>query len=134
MLFDATLCSSASSSVRNSRVDTGSLAAFRCRKKSISMPADFPWTPSPRFLQQKLQMPLDHRPLALDDAEHDGVAIAAVGCDLMMAQHAILLGAEPQDRVAGSVIEPVGAKFHGDAAELLEGVRQQEQLALGIDR
>src|ERR1044071_3685306 len=37
MLVDTTSCLSASSSVRNSRVLTGSLADLRWRKKSISM-------------------------------------------------------------------------------------------------
>src|SRR6266700_6471350 len=40
MLLETTLCSSASSSVRNSRVETGSLAALRCRKKSMSIEAE----------------------------------------------------------------------------------------------
>src|SRR5450432_3399509 len=74
------------------------------------------------------------RPLALDDAEHHRIAIAAVGRDLVIAQHRILLRAESGDRGARRMIEPVRPEFDCDAFQFLEGVRHQEQLAFGIDR
>ena len=80
------------------------------------------------------QMPPDRRPFAVDDAEYDGVALRAVGQQLVVAQHAVLLGAEPLDRDPRSVIEPVRPKFHRDAAQHLERMRQQQQLAFGVDR
>src|SRR5207302_446448 len=128
MLLAMTLCSSASSSVRNSRVDTGSFAALRCRKKSISIsrPARAP--------EQEAQMLFHRRPFAFDDAEHDRVAIAPVGSYLMIAQHAVLLRAEAHNRFARGVIEPVRAKLDGDALERFERMREQQQFALGIDR
>src|SRR5450432_1750891 len=98
---------SASSSGRNSRVDTGSLAALRCRKKSTSTAM----TPLARALQLIAQVLFHRRPLALDDAEHHRVAITAVRGYLVVAQHRILLGAEPCDRRARGVIEPVRAEF-----------------------
>ena len=62
----------------NSRVDTGSFAAFRCRKKSISI-AKSPALLLVRPFQLKPQVLPYRRPLAFDDAEHHRVAIAAVG-------------------------------------------------------
>ena len=41
---------------------------------------------------------------------------AAVGQQLVVAQHAVLLGAEPRDRRARRVVEPVRAELDGDAA------------------
>src|SRR6202008_1328053 len=147
MLNDTTSCSSASRSVRNSRVETGSFAALRCRKKSISMPAKMgagyffarPFAeiepdPISSTLQQEFQMPLPRRPLALDDAEHHGVAIAAVGPDLVVAQHAVLLRAEAQDRLARGVIGPVRAELDRDAVERLECMRKKQHLAIGVGR
>src|SRR5271166_1532948 len=100
MLLAATLCSSASSSVRNSRVETGSFAAFRCRKKSTSIAE----LALPR--QQKREVSLHRRPLAFDDAEDHRVAIAAIDGDLVIAQHAVLLRADPRQRRARGLIEP----------------------------
>src|SRR5438309_473111 len=85
-------------------------------------------------LEQKDEMPLYGRPFAVDDAEHDGVAPGAVGHELVIAQHRVLLGAEPRDSGARGVVEPVRAKLDRDAREPLECVGQQQQLALGIDR
>src|SRR5207237_8450305 len=53
---------------------------------------------------------------------------------LMVAQHAVLLGAEPLDRGARGMIEPVGAKLDRDALQLLERMREEHELALGVDR
>src|SRR5260370_40179595 len=107
MLLETTLWSSASSSVRNSRVETGSFAALRWRKKSMSIEK----SSLTLLFQQIRQMPLHRRPLALDDAEHDRVAIAAVRRDLVIAEHAVLLGAQPRNRLARREIEPVRAEL-----------------------
>ena len=79
-------------------------------------------------------MPPHRRPFAVDDAEHDGVALGAVGHQLVVAQHAVLLGAEAFDRDTRRVVEPVGAEFDRDAAQHFERVRQKQQLAFGVDR
>src|SRR6266700_3733260 len=130
MLLETTSCSSASRSVRNSRVDTGSFAALRWRKKSMSMEK----SSLTLLFQQMHQVPLHRRPLALDDAEHDRVAVAAVGRDLMIAQHPVLLGAQSRNRFARGVIEPMGAELDRDAVQRLESVGEQQYLALGVDR
>src|SRR6266705_1346027 len=130
MLLETTSCSSASRSVRNSRVDTGSFAALRWRKKSMSMEK----SSLTLLFQQMHQVPLHRRPLALDDAEHDRVAVAAVGRDLVIAEHPVLLGAESRNRFARGMIEPMRAELDRDAFERLEGVGEQQELALGVDR
>src|SRR5260221_1018614 len=76
----------------------------------------------------------DRRPLALDNAEHHRIAIAPVGRYLVIAQHPILLRAEPGDRSTRRVVEPVRAELDGDAPEFLERWCKQQQLALGVDR
>ena len=80
------------------------------------------------------QMRLHRRPLAGDDAVDDGVAQRAVRRDLMIAQDAVLLGAEPLDAAPARVIEKMRAEFNRDAIELFERMVEQQQFALGIDR
>src|SRR5437867_8674672 len=89
---------------------------------------------SSRTLELELEMPLHRRPFAVDDAEYDGVALRAVGHELMVAQDGVLLGAQPRDRLAGRMVEPVRAKLNRDTCELFECVREQHQLAFGVDR
>ena len=97
---DTTRASSASSSVRNSRVDTGSRADLRWRKKSISI------APERTVLRARTRHPPERGCCFTaghslrDDAEHDGVAQRAVRQDLVVAQDAVLLRAEPRDRRA----------------------------------
>ena len=52
----------------------------------------------------------------------------------MVAQDPVLLGAEALDAAAALVIEEVRPELDRDAIEFLEGVRQQQQFALRIDR
>src|SRR5260370_15219820 len=122
MLPETTSCLSASRSVRNSRVETGSLAALRWRKKSISIESGLRWLP--RAFELVAKVPLHRRPFAVDDAEDHRVALRAIGRYLMAAQHPVLLGTEPLDRRARGVIEPVGAKLDRNALQLLERMRE----------
>src|ERR1017187_1247885 len=126
-----TSCSSASSSVRNSRVETGRFAALRWRKKSTST------APRSRRLPWPLELVAEvllHRwPFAVDDAEDHGVAFRAVGAQLMIAQYAVLLRTQARDRRARRMIEPVRAKFDCDALQLFESVGKKQKLALGVD-
>ena len=76
---------------------------------------------------------LHRRPLGRDDAEQRRVSRSVPSReDLVVAQDAVLLRAQPLDRRARLEVEEVGAELDGDAAERLERVRQQQQLALGI--
>src|SRR5690348_12770760 len=85
-------------------------------------------------VEQEPEVRLHRRPLAVEDAENDGVAAAAVGHQLVIAQDAVLLRTEALDRRTRGMIEPVRAEFDGDAAQRLERVREQEPLAFGVDR
>jgi hypothetical protein len=51
-----------------------------------------------------------------------------------VAQDSVLLGAQALDRLARAEIEEARAEFDRDAAERFERVREQQQLAFGIDR
>ena len=52
----------------------------------------------------------------------------------MVAQHAVELCSEAFDRGSALVIEGVGPELDCDAVERLECVREQHELALGIQR
>src|SRR3974390_2636751 len=80
------------------------------------------------------QMRLHRRPFGRDDAVDHGVAQRSVRCNLVAAQNAVLLGSEPLNTATALVIEEMGAELDRNAIELLESVRKQQQLALGIER
>jgi hypothetical protein len=50
----------------------------------------------------------------------------------VVAQHPVALRTEPLDRPLRRVIEPAGAELDRDAAQALEGVPEEQQLALGV--
>lgn len=52
----------------------------------------------------------------------------------MVAEDAVEFGAEAFDAAAALLVEEVGAEFYGDAIYGFEGVLQQEQFALGVQR
>ena len=74
------------------------------------------------------------RPLRVDDRVDDHVADRAVLPEVLVAQDAVLLGAERLDGAAGPAVVPVGPELHRDAVEVLERPGEQEQLGLGVDR
>src|ERR1700730_16947961 len=51
----------------------------------------------------------------------------------MAAQHAVQFCAQSFYSAAALVIEEMGAKFHRDAAQRVEGMREQKKLALCIE-
>ena len=71
-------------------------------------------------------------PLEVEDRIHHGVAQHTVGRPRVAAQHTVLFGAQSGDRLAGLVVEPVGAEFDGGAAERFEGMPVQQQLAVRV--
>src|SRR5258706_10677895 len=73
-------------------------------------------------LKAKLEMLLDARPLASEDAVHDRVADAAVAARRVVADHAVLLRAERLDRALRAEIEVVGAQADDLAADFFETV------------
>src|SRR6185503_5030703 len=88
---------------------------------------------SARLRQLEIEMRLHRRPFAGDDAVDAGVAQRAVGRPLVAPQDAVELGTQPLDAAPACVVEKVRAELHPDAVEALEGMRQQQQLALRVD-
>src|SRR5580698_10906209 len=78
------------------------------------------------------EMRLNGGPLAIQDAVHAGVAQSAVAGNLMLPQYPVQFCTQPQDGGPALLVEEVGAEFHGDAAQLLEGICQKQQLALRV--
>ena len=68
----------------------------------------------------------------VDDGKHHRVAIAAVGHLLVISQYTILLGTQARDGITRRLVMPVGSKLHSNGVQLLKGMGQQQQLALGI--
>jgi len=79
-------------------------------------------------------MPLHRGPLADNDAVNAGVAQGAVGSPLVIAQHPIQLGAQPFNGAPAPVVKEMGAKLYRYAIQRFEGMGEQHQFALGVDR
>src|SRR5690349_2079154 len=89
----------------------------------------------PRLVVELIgEMRLHRRPFTGDDAVNHGVAQRSVWRDLVAAQNTVLLGAEALNAAPALVIEEVRAELYRNAIQLLEGVRQQQQFALCIER
>ena len=83
--------------------------------------------------QARDEVPLHVGPFGGKDAEHHAVANGAVAASLMMAKHAVLLGADPGDRALRRKVEVVGSQPHDLTVQRLERVRQEQQLARRVD-
>ena len=83
--------------------------------------------------EAQLEMPLHVRPFVRQDAVHHGVAHRPVAARRVVADHAVLPGAERLDRPLRGEVEVVRAQAHHLAAEGIERVSQQEPLARGVD-
>src|SRR6185437_4502795 len=79
-------------------------------------------------------MRLHRRPLGGDDAEDYSVAQCAVRRNLVVAQNAVLLSAQPFDGAPALVIEEMRAELYCNAVDGLESMPQQQQFALGVER
>lgn len=73
------------------------------------------------------------RPLRRQDAVHHRVPRGAIPPRLVVADHAVLRGAQRLDRPLRPAVVDVGPQPHDLAAEGLEGVAHEQQLAGGID-
>src|SRR4051794_2931420 len=80
------------------------------------------------------EMRLHRRPFGGGDAVHHRVAQRAVRRDLVAAQDTVLLRAQALDGAAALVIEEMRTEFDRDAIQRLEGVPEQQQLALRVER
>src|ERR1700712_5039981 len=72
-------------------------------------------------------------PLGGEDRVDDGVAEGALAADVMAAEDAVLLRAEPLDRGPRLPVVEVRAELDGDAVEHLERAGEQQQLRLDVD-
>src|SRR5260221_78251 len=72
-------------------------------------------------------------PFRGENAVHHDIARATVAADAEVANHAVLLGAEGFDRALRAEIEIIGPEADDLAAERVEGVAEEEQLAGGVD-
>src|SRR5262245_41518911 len=79
------------------------------------------------------QVGLHGGPLARDDAVDVSVAQCSVRGDLVVSQDAVELCAKALNSPAALMVEGVRAEFDRDAVERLECMRQQEELALGVE-
>jgi hypothetical protein len=82
-----------------------------------------------RGCQAVLQVALHALPFRIDDGEDDGVARRAVGMPLVVAQHAVLLGAEAGDGGARGGVEPAGFQHHADTAQRFKACCSSNSLA-----
>src|ERR1700691_3196340 len=86
------------------------------------------------MLQSMHKVCPDGRPLGVDDAVNAGVPECAVDAALVLPQYSVELRAQALDGFPAWPVEEVGAELHRDAGERGEGVAEQQQLALRIQR
>ena len=80
-----------------------------------------------------MQPLLDGGPLAVDDAEVDGMAVGSVAGDAVVAQGAFFDCAEPANRLQRACVAAVGLEGDASGGEVFEGVAQEQILAFGVD-
>src|SRR5690606_10499207 len=83
-------------------------------------------------LQLPLQVGLHRRPFAVQDRETDRVAQAAVAMAHVLAQDALLLGAQAGDGGSRCGVERAGVETDAGAAHRFERVAEQQQLGFGV--
>src|SRR5438093_6934445 len=78
-------------------------------------------------------MAADVGPFRGENAVHHDIARAPIATDAVVSNDTVLLGAECFDGALGAKVEVVGAQTDHLAAERVEGVSEQQQLAGGVD-
>lgn len=84
-------------------------------------------TPGSAALQPSAQPRLHVRPFGVEDRVHHRVADVAVRHDQVLPQHPVAMRPKPLDRGLTTGVGVMGAELHGQAAQCLEGVLQQQQ-------
>jgi hypothetical protein len=87
-----------------------------------------------RFVHLPHKIRFYHRPLIDDDAISTRVADGTIGQNLVVPQYSIQLSAQAFNCLPAGVVEEVRTQFHADAVQGFKGMRQQKQLALGVER
>src|SRR5262245_51704287 len=83
--------------------------------------------------EAQLQVPAHIRPLARKDAVHHRIAGSAILACRMVTKNPVFLGAERFDRPLRPEIEVVRAQSDDLAAERVERVTEQDQLARRVE-
>src|SRR2546426_8129773 len=101
-------------------------------------PPTVPMPSSPTLIgfisfQAELEVALDVRPFGCQHAVHHAIAYRAIAPRPVVPDHPVLLRSQRFDRALRGQVEIVGAQAHDLAAQRLEGVREKQQLAGGID-
>src|SRR6267378_4560428 len=112
-------------------------SALRLRTSQVPPPT-VPMPSSPTLIgfisfQPELKVMPDVRPFGCEHAVHHGIAHRAVAPRPVVPDHPVLLRAQRFDRALRTKIEVVGTQADDLAAQFLEGVREKQQLASGID-
>src|SRR6185503_2031756 len=84
-------------------------------------------------LETQLEMALHVAPFREQDAVHHRVTYRPVPAGGMMPDHAVLLRAQSLDGALGAEVEVVRAQADDPAAEGLERVREEQELAGRVD-
>ena len=79
------------------------------------------------------QVPLNIEPLGREDAEHDAVADGAIAALVVVANHSVEPGPQTGNGLLRCEIEIVSSQPDDFAAERVESVAEQEELAAGVD-
>ncbi len=90
------------------------------------------WSPARASLNCRCRFTIGHSLPMIENTTR--VAIRAVGHQHVIAQDAVLFGAQSRDGVPRGMVEPAGAELHRAATQDLERMREQQQLGLGIQR
>src|SRR5215831_5622709 len=93
--------------------------------------ADLPPSLVPMSRQTQPQMPPDIRPFGRQYAEHVGITDGTVAPRLMMTQDAVTLRTQPLDRSLRREVEVVSPQANHLAAERVERVLEEQELAGG---
>ena len=83
--------------------------------------------------QPLAQSRLRRRPLFAQHTVHHRIAHAAVFADLVAAQDAVFLRAQPFDGALRRRVQNIGAPAHADATQRFKRIGQQHQLTARID-
>ena len=84
--------------------------------------------------QARFQTRLHRGPFVDEHAEDDGVAEGAVLPLHVAPDHPLAAGAEPGDGGLGAGVQQVGLQLDPAVPAVLEAVREEQQLGLGVDR
>ena len=103
-----------------------SLCLEGCRKLGQALP-------SARFHELPVKVGANSGPLWGGNGVDASIAESAVFCELVGAEDAVELGAEALNSVTAGVIEEVRAELDSNAAQGVEGMREQQMFGLGVE-